>query len=79
MQEMVRFLFLLLITLLVLFSKSLVLSLEQNLHQMILFLGLVQCRTVFTETMGRHKRSLNNFNYMNLCAFRKSRLCDCKF
>jgi len=37
-------------------------------------LGLVQCRSVFTETMDRHKRSLSNIN----CMFKKSRYCDCK-
>ncbi len=37
-------------------------------------LGLVQCRSVFTETMDRHKRSLSHID----CMFKKSRYCDCK-
>ncbi|CAF1036955.1 unnamed protein product [Adineta steineri] len=37
---------------------------------------LVQCRSVFTDTVDRDKRSLNNVNYSNLCMFRKSRLCN---
>ncbi|CAF4018637.1 unnamed protein product [Adineta steineri] len=57
MQEYVRFVFLLLISLLVLFS-------------------LVQCRSVFTDTVDRDKRSINNVNYSSLCMFRKSRLCN---
>ncbi|CAF0832691.1 unnamed protein product [Rotaria sordida] len=57
MQELVRLVFLFLVTLLILFQ-------------------VVQSRSVFPETVARHKRSLSNVNYMDLCMFRKSRLCN---
>ncbi|CAF1318608.1 unnamed protein product [Rotaria sordida] len=55
--ELVRLVFLFLVTLLILFQ-------------------VVQSRSVFPETVARHKRSLSNVNYMDLCMFRKSRLCN---
>ncbi|CAF1291119.1 unnamed protein product [Rotaria sp. Silwood1] len=57
MQELVRLVFVLLVSLLLLFQ-------------------VVQCRSVFPETVDRHKRSLSNINYIDLCMFRKSRLCN---
>ncbi|CAF2532198.1 unnamed protein product [Rotaria sp. Silwood2] len=57
MQELVRLVFLFLVTLLVLFQ-------------------VVQCRSVFPATIDRHTRSLSHVNNIDLCMFRKSRLCN---
>ena len=40
--------------------------------------GDVQCRSVLTEPNDRPSRSLRNLDYINMCMFRKTRLCDCK-
>lgn len=76
MQDLIRFIFLLLVALIVLFSKLLFKNFKFFCQLNFYSLDLVQCRSVFTETMAGQKR---NINYMELCMFRKSRLCDCKF
>jgi hypothetical protein len=84
MQELIRFVFLAFVALFVLFSKFRSLGLSffiENIKficSFLLLIGLVQCRSVFTETMDRQKKALSDVNYINLCMFRKSRLCDCK-
>ncbi|CAF1168460.1 unnamed protein product [Adineta steineri] len=37
--------------------------------------SLVQCGNVLPESVKRHKASLKNIDYINMCMFRKSRLC----
>lgn len=42
--------------------------------------GSMQCRTVLAKTQQPpQNRSLKNVNYVNMCIFRKTRLCDCKW
>ena len=43
-----------------------------------MLIDLVQSRSVLTETNDREQRSLRNIDYINMCMFRKTRLCDCK-
>jgi hypothetical protein len=46
---------------------------------MILFIqGLVQCRSVVPEEIDRQERLIRNIDYINMCMFRKTRLCYCK-
>jgi len=73
MQELSRYVVLLFIGLFVLsFSKFNNINI---LKKIILFiLGLVQCRSI----VDPQKRLLRNIDYINMCMFRKTRLCDCK-
>ncbi len=77
MREAFRYLFLLVIALFVLsFSKFTTIQTKQKKESFIL--DLVQCRSTLPETMNQEKRLLRNMDYINMCMFRKTRLCDCK-
>ncbi|UJR36898.1 hypothetical protein I4U23_029611 [Adineta vaga] len=43
---------------------------------LLVLFSFVQCRNVYTQTIDRDRRSLNNVRYKNLCMFRTNRLCD---
>jgi len=76
MQELFRYLFVLLVALFVLsFSEYNYVDISKN---NIFILGLVQCRSALPQLDDRQERSLRNIDYISMCMFRKTRLCDCK-
>jgi len=77
MQALSRYLFLLFITLFILsFSKFNNIDIQKKI--ILFILGLVQCQSTLSQTIDRPRRLLRNIDYINMCIFRKTRLCDCK-
>ncbi|CAF1327071.1 unnamed protein product [Adineta ricciae] len=43
---------------------------------LVLSIDVVQCRIASTKSLDRQRASFTNIDYINICMFRKSRLCD---
>ncbi len=80
MQAFFRYLLLLFIASFILsFSKYDQFLYKKTKIYIFFFLGLIQCRSTLPQTIDREKRSIRNIDYINMCMFRKTRLCDCTF